>query len=397
MKIKIEIVSLGKVILFIRNGLSIKQDKATSGIPITRIESIATGSINPNKFGYADIENAIKYSDKILQDGDILISHINSADHIGKSAIYENKPPILIHGMNLLCMRAKKEKVIPRFLLFFTKSNFFKQQLPKITNQSVNQSSFSATNFKEKIQIPLPSLEDQKRIVKILDVADVLRQKRKQSIILLDNYLKSVFLEMFGNPVTNPRKIKTAKIKEMGQVFTGNTPPRNEVENYGSFIEWIKSDNINNDSHYLTKASEYLSKSGSKKARIVPAGSMLVTCIAGSKSCIGNSGMADREVSFNQQINAIVPNADVDQRFLYAQILFNKKLFQNAATDGMKGMLSKSKFSEIELLKPDMVLQKKYSDLFLRAESLKQKMLTQVEELEDQFQALMQKAFKGEL
>ena len=237
----------------------------------------------------------------------------------------------------------------------------------------------------------------QKRIVKILDAADALRHKRKQAITLLDDYLKSVFLEMFGDPMLNPKKIKKAKIKDIGQVFTGNTPPRNEAKNYGSFIEWIKSDNINNSGHYLTKASEFLSESGSKKARIVPSGSILVTCIAGSISCIGNAGIADREVAFNQQINAIVPNSDVDQRFLYSQILFNKELFQKASTNSMKGMLNKSKFSEIELLKPDFILQKKYADFFLKTESIKQKMLIQLQELEICFQALMQKAFKGEL
>ncbi len=245
--------------------------------------------------------------------------------------------------------------------------------------------------------IPLPPLEDQKHIVKILDQADVLRQKRKQAIVLVDNYLKSVFLEMFGDPVKNSKNIKKVKIKEMGKVFTGNTPPRNKSENYGSFIEWIKSDNINNDDHYLTKATEFLSEIGFKKARIVPAGSVLVTCIAGSLSCIGNVGMADREVAFNQQINALIPNSDVEQNFLYAQILFNKELFRKASTNSMKGMLNKSKFSEIELLKPDITLQKKHSSLFSKTESIKQKMLTQSEELEIQFQALMQKAFKGGL
>jgi type I restriction enzyme, S subunit len=245
--------------------------------------------------------------------------------------------------------------------------------------------------------IPLPPLKEQKRIIKILDKADTLRQKRKQSIKELDDYLRSVFLEMFGDPVKNSKNIQKAKIKEMGKVSTGNTPPRGDAENYGSFIEWVKSDNINNNNHYLTKAAEYLSKSGYKKARVVPAGSIMVTCIAGSKSCIGNVSITNREVAFNQQINAIIPNSDVNQLFLYAQILFNKQLFQRASTNSMKGMLNKSKFSEIELLKPDIELQKKYSFIFSKAETIKQKMLSQSEDLENQFQALIQKAFKGEL
>lgn len=105
--------------------------------------------------------------------------------------------------------------------------------------------------------------------------------------------------------------------------------------------------------------------------------------------------MSDREVAFNQQINAIVPNGDVDQSFLYSQILFGKKLFQKASTNSMKGMLSKSSFSEIELMKPDIQLQKKYSAVFLKIELIKQQMLKQSEQLEANFNSLMQGVFKN--
>ena len=281
------------------------------------------------------------------------------------------------------------------FLYHYFVSDFFQKQKNRLSI-GATQKAINNERFKE-ILIPELSLEDQQRIGKILNRSDILRQKRKQAVELLDDYLKSVFLEMFGDPVTNPKKIRKAKIREMGTVFTGNTPPREILDNYGSFVEWVKSDNINNNSHYLTKATEFLSEIGSQKARIVPSGSVLVTCIAGSLSCIGNAGMADRTVAFNQQINAIVPNSETEQIFLYAQILYNKELFQNASTNSMKGMLNKSKFSEIELLKPDTLLQRKYSSLFSRTESIKQKMIAQSKKLEDQFQVLMQKAFKGEL
>jgi type I restriction enzyme S subunit len=243
------------------------------------------------------------------------------------------------------------------------------------------------------IQIPLPPLEEQKRIVKELDQADELRQKRKQSVALLDEYLKSVFLEMFGDPVLNEKGWKKVKIKKIGNVITGNTPPRKQKDNYGNYIEWIKSDNINNDYNYVTTAKEYLSKDGIKKGRTAPNGSILVTCIAGSLNCIGNAGMVNRDVSFNQQINAIVPNDDIDQKFLYSQILFSKKTFQKASTNSMKGMLSKSKFEEIEVIKPDIELQRNFSTLFLDVQKLKQFMLSQSEELDTNFNALMQGAF----
>ena len=79
----------------------------------------------------------------------------------------------------------------------------FRRQLPRITKDSVNQSSFNISSF-IKLQIPLPALAEQKRIAGILDAADALRAKRRESLAQLDNLLQSTFLDMFGDPATNP-------------------------------------------------------------------------------------------------------------------------------------------------------------------------------------------------
>ena len=73
---------LGDVFVLIRNGASIKQAEGAGGIPITRIETISNREVDRNKFGYAGIQDIQKYSDYILQNGDILMSHINSKKHI---------------------------------------------------------------------------------------------------------------------------------------------------------------------------------------------------------------------------------------------------------------------------------------------------------------------------
>src|SRR5471030_1880444 len=88
---------LKNVTAIIRNGANIKQVVEQGGYPITRIETIANSFININKFGYAGIEELGKYKDYLLQDGDILMSHINSEKHLGKVAIYENYNIEIIH------------------------------------------------------------------------------------------------------------------------------------------------------------------------------------------------------------------------------------------------------------------------------------------------------------
>lgn len=119
------------------------------------------------------------------------------------------------------------------------------------------------------------------------------------------------------------------------------------LSNYGNYIEWIKSDNINTTSMYLTQAREGLSEEGLSIARSVDEGNILMTCIAGSLSCIGNVAIADRKVSFNQQINAIVPKEN-NHLFIYHLLLLSKPYIQGKVNMSLKGILSKGKLLELE-------------------------------------------------
>ena len=202
-------VKLEELATHIRNGVSVKQSPNAGGLKITRIETIAERKVNLNKCGYADLtEN--DYMDFRLKKGDILISHINSESHLGKCAIFEEERNDIVHGMNLLSFRTNR-KVEPKYLYYALSSDSFLMKLKKITKKSVNQASFNVTSFKE-LDIPLPPLEEQKRIAAILDKADAIRQKRQQAIALADDFLRSAFLDMFGDPVTNPKGWEVIKL-----------------------------------------------------------------------------------------------------------------------------------------------------------------------------------------
>jgi type I restriction enzyme, S subunit len=83
--------SFGSLFQFIRNGMNIKQDKAGEGLPITRIETISAGVVDDSRVGFAGLsENECE--GWLLEQGDILFSHINSVEHIGKCAVYEGSP-----------------------------------------------------------------------------------------------------------------------------------------------------------------------------------------------------------------------------------------------------------------------------------------------------------------
>ncbi|POY40550.1 restriction endonuclease subunit S [Flavobacterium alvei] len=248
------------------------------------------------------------------------------------------------------------------------------------------------------IEISIPKAEIQDRIIAILEKGKYLREKREKSILLFEKLLRATFLNMFGDPVQNERKWNKKQLKEFGEIITGNTPPRANKEFYNdNFIEWIKTNNIIRESLFLSKAEEYLSEKGFKVSRYVNENALLVTCIAGSLSSIGRSAISDRKVAFNQQINAIVPNKEVSVYFLYWMIKISDEYIHSFATKGMKRLITKGVFEQIEFIKPDYNLQKDFEKVAINANNLLSKLMQSKTQLENLLNGLSQSAFNGDL
>lgn len=251
----------------------------------------------------------------------------------------------------------------------------------------------------EDFKIPVPdSSDDQIRIAHLLGKVEGLIAQRKQHLQQLDDLLKSVFLEMFGDPVRNEKGWDKPALKAFGKISTGNTPPRSESANYdGDFIEWIKTDNITGDAVCVTPSTEHLSEIGARKARTVTSGALLVACIAGSVESIGRAALTDRTVSFNQQINAIQPGKDVNPLYLYGLFKLSRSYIQSHATKGMKKILTKGDFEKITMIKPPFEIQDRFSIIVEKVEGIKSRYKKSLADLETLYGALSQRAFKGQL
>ena len=159
----------------IRNGANIKQGQVEGGFPITRIETISDETIDRKKMGYAGIIDNM-YESYYLKEGDILVSHINSLKHIGKCALYcKQEDEIIIHGMNLLCLRPIREIVVPTFAIHMLRSDIIKKQIADITKPAVNQASFSVRDF-GGIKAIIPNIDEQNKFVAIAEQADKSKQ-----------------------------------------------------------------------------------------------------------------------------------------------------------------------------------------------------------------------------
>ena len=216
----------------IQNGANIKQGDVDDGFPITRIETTANDKFNRDRMGYAGITNISKYESYVLEDGDLLMSHINSVQYLGRTVLYvKEADETIIHGMNLLRLKARRNIIDPSYARYCFYGHSFRSKISNITKKSVNQASFAVKDLKQ-IKIEVPSLSEQDQIVKILDGIQNLIQMRNDELSALDDLIKARFVEMFGNPLDGTAKYPIHHVGEVANSVdpqpSHRTPPIDE-------------------------------------------------------------------------------------------------------------------------------------------------------------------------
>ena len=387
-----KIFKLKDISEFIRNGVTIKQDiSSKEGIPITRIETISKGTIDFNKLGYANIFKIEKYKEWLLKKGDILISHINSEKHLGKSAIYLDNNYDIIHGMNLLCIRAIDKKVFPEYLQLFFKTNQYKKQIKKITKKSVNQASFSVNDFKE-ILITVPDLNIQEKIIKKIKVLEKILENNKLKLVYLSELTKSLFTRMFGDIKSNDKNWKIYKFSEKLKISSGGTPSKaNKIYWENGTISWIGS-NMCNDEIITKNDGKFITEEGLKNssAKIYKMNTVIVALVGAT---IGKTGLLKFETSTNQNIAALeIKNMDYSPEFLFflLQNLYYK--FTELGGDTFK-MANLSFIKNLPLISPPIELQNKFAERIEKIEKLKFEIEKSIEESQKLYNSLISKYF----
>lgn len=320
-----------------------------------------------------------------VKAGDVLVAKMQNSI---KVLVIDEEMEDYVFSTGFYAFRDKR--ILPAFLKYFFLSPYFNHE-KNIKCTGGTQKAINDEGMK-KIFINVPSLEEQAKFVVKLDLISEAIECEENRIQLYEELISSKFIEMFGDPVLNPMGWEKCQLAEKCDISTGNTPSRKIPEYYGDYIEWIKSDNINTAFINLTEAVEYLSEKGLEKGRSVEVGSILMTCIAGSVKCIGNVGIADRKVAFNQQINGISPRNN-NTYFMYEQFILAKQYIQSHIKMAVKGMLNKTQLSKLEFIFPPIEKQNKFGAFMEEVHSLIDDGYYQLEKLNELLATEMHKYF----
>jgi len=336
-----------------------------------------------------------QYRRTLLRGGELLICLVGQPGQVAVA------PPAL-SGANIArqvgLIRLRSE-INSEFISYFLQSPDGQANLGTYTGGSVQQ----VINLSDlrTVNVPVPPLAEQQRIVGILDeafaglaTAKAKAEKNLQnSRALFESHLQSVFTQR-GNGWVEKR------LEQIGKTQTGSTPKTSDQANYGEFISFVKPADFNADGS-LDYERDGLSEKGLASARIVPEGSVLMVCIGAT---IGKCGYCDHDVTTNQQINALTPTDGSSHRFLYYQMLtegFQRSVIHRSGQATLP-IINKSNWSALPVWLPPTVAEQKriaakFDALVAETQRLARLYERKLAALEALKKSLLHQAFTGKL
>ena len=239
----------------------------------------------------------------------------------------------------------------------------------------------------KELQVPVPPIAEQEKIVAELDCLSGIIEKKKQQLKEYDALAQSIFYEMFGNPVDNEKGWKTKRIEEICDVYRGGSP--RPIEKFlGGNIPWIKiGDATQGDSIYLTKTKEHIIEEGLKKTRFIHSGSLIFA------NCGVSLGFA-RIITFDGCIHdgwLAFDNVsdEIEKIFFLKSINFCTQYFRSIAPDGVQPNLNTTIMKAFKQILPPLELQKRFVEIIQSIEKQKQLVAKSLEETETLFNSRM--------
>ena len=363
------------------------------------------GRLNLNDIVERDID-VEKYKNKLLKLGDIIIEKSGGSPNqpVGRVVIFEENTSEKYFCNNFTSILRPKNIVNAKYSLYLLKDLYNKKRVLKYQNKTTGIINLKLNDYLNNTEIMIPSIEEQIKISTILDKSQELIDKRKEQIEALDELVKSKFIEMFGDPVSDSKGWKKVICKDISlKIGSGATPSGGNSSYKEEGISLIRSMNVHNNK-FVYKDLAFIDDEQAKKLKnvIIEENDILLNITGASvaRCCIVPSEIIPARV--NQHVSIVRTKQDIIiPVFLCYQFTNDtyQRMLWNIATSGgaTREAITKQQVENLEVIVPPIELQNKFADFVKQVDKLKFEMEKSLKELEDNFNSLMQKAFKGEL
>lgn len=386
---KWEKVKLGDICDFL-NGYAFKSEKyQAKGYRVIRITNVQKGKIidEDPKF----YEENIKLKKFVLKENDILISLTGNVGRVG--VVADNLLPAYLN-QRVGCVRINNKQVSVNYLYSYMNSDFFENKCIQ-SAKGIAQKNLS-TEWLKEVLIPLPSLEEQKKIAERLDAVSDLLEKQKQLLAEQDNLIKSIFYDMFGDPTTNTKNWKQGKIKDVVEdIQYGLSEKADEI---GEF-PILRMNNISYSGEMDYSDLKYVNKKPDEKY-FLKKGDILFNR-TNSKDLVGKTGMYDKDdaMLYAGYLIRIRTKDDCLPIFLKTYMnLPQLKVYFREKCKSIVGManINAKEVQSISFYLPPIELQQKFATIVEGIEAQKEKIKSSIAETQTLFASLMAKYFDEE-
>lgn len=361
------------------------------GIPYVRPSEISeNGDIRLPEVRRTSPEIAQRYRRATLRSNDLLITIVGTIGRIGVV------PPPL-DGANITQssarIRPNADLVCSSYLKWTLRSPPLRRQYDR-HRLGTGVPRLNIAHVRD-LEIPLPPLPEQRRIADILDKADAIRRKRQEAVKLADEFLRSAFLEMFGDPVMNPKGWPTSLFGEIGTLDRGKSKhrPRNDRALLGGEHPLIQTGEVANSGGVITTYTQTYSDLGLAQSRMWPTGTLYITIAAN----IAQTGILAFDACFPDSVVGFHPGATVTTEFVQGWLSFLQPLIEARAPQVAQRNINLRILRALDIPVPPVEAQHRFSHLVAAIRATAVRQVRGAETCDDLFDSLVQRAFRGEL
>jgi type I restriction enzyme S subunit len=350
---------------------------------------------------YKDVKKGYTYFER----GDVLIAKITPCFENGKAALADKISSQLGFGSTEFHVVRPSPDVDAKYVFYLLWNDKFRAVAEKGMTGSAGQKRVPADLLK-RFELPLPPLDEQKRIAAILDKADQLRQKRRHAIALLDSLTQSVFLEMFGNVIENDKLLPFGEISDWVANFETGKNLAPDPDNSDPLSYRVLKVSAVTSGIFKPKEAKALPKKYTPPpSHIVKKGDLLFSR-ANTAELIGATAIVNGDYSrivLPDKIWRFVWNVKKQPNSVFMHGLFSSSAFREeiskraSGTSGSMKNISKAKVLSIRVGQPDRFTQDKYAERIEAANGCRLRCINQLSIFEAQFASLQHRAFTGQL
>lgn len=288
-------------------------------------------------------------------------------------------------GLAAITVNPSKSNMLYIFYALTAYNKLLQNQGTGSTFKAINKNSL------EELLLPDYSIEKQAEIAHVLQKVDQLIDIRSEQLSKLDELVKSRFIEMFGDPVTNPNKWTIKKLKELGELARGVSKyrPRNAPELLNGPYPLIQTGEVSASDLFITNYSMTYSEKGLAQSRMWPIGTLCITIAAN----IAQTGILSFKSCFPDSVVGFIPGNFINNIFLHYWFSFLQWIIETKATQVAQKNINLQVLGDLEVIVPEIHLQNEFADFVKVTDKSKTAIQKSLDDLETLKKSLMQQYF----